>query len=633
MVLMHRILASCAFVALLSGCATNTAVEQTLSGKIAKLPSGVRPCALPVPKAPRLIEKPAGTSWFAPKPPVYPDFSDRRPVLAQAQCISDAFKQYVKAWMDGRVPAEIPAAFLPQGMNLADYPRFRLVRPQDITPEQQWAIRPAFESIDHKKLYGFFPDPNVSYIVIPALFAPFGTRVIVEGKFPYARFFDAQITPSFVPENYHYDAWAGVGEVPIVDADIEPLPGHTNPFRPGAVRTGSKRSYRLEFRLAAGDPVALNPAFRPPHFRSPGNVRYGGGIMYQGPWGNPGSPDGHKRGVWDSGQLWLRYYAPDHRRGPLAGVPLPKIYYMLEDGRKFYVAPDMGPFIARSNRTTDGGVNTFVPPAVDAAQGGPGGGWYKQTGIFRAILAGVAMGTGWGTKEYARLLDKGVTGRGSDLPPPNNYEQSATSATYVDYLSRGMSIEKGKVVVLTGKLPTFPQTRDGARVMQAAQLRYWSIVGYGVPAGWDFLWAFFNKNTIPGLATHAVMDDEVVLNKDRFYTIVMSRPEDRPNNSAPRNGVTWVNWGPYGSVSWTLRWLSVGPEWKAPFAPTPELLGRKPDWPDRAYDARAIGMNSHKGTLGPYLPKVHYMSREAFEKLGARVNPRKVPEWEATRKK
>jgi hypothetical protein len=89
-------------------------------------------------------------------------------------------------------------------------------------------------TIDFRAVLLQFPDPHCTYLLLP-LFAPFGSRVIVEGQFPHARFFDLQITPSFIPEAYH-DGYYGVGEVPIVDADIQPLPGSTNPFRPGADR-------------------------------------------------------------------------------------------------------------------------------------------------------------------------------------------------------------------------------------------------------------------------------------------------------------------------------------------------------------------------------------------------------------
>jgi hypothetical protein len=50
------------------------------------------------------------------------------------------------------------------------------------------------------------------------------------------------------------------------------------------------------------------------------------------------------------------------------------------------------------------------------------------------VIGGLAINSKWGGPEYVRQLDKGVAGLGFDLAAPNNYEQSATSATYIDYL-------------------------------------------------------------------------------------------------------------------------------------------------------------------------------------------------------
>jgi hypothetical protein len=106
--------------------------------------------------------------------------------------------------------------------------------------------------------------------------------------------------------------------------------------------------------------------------------------------------------------------------------------------------------------------------------------------------------------------------------------------------------------VLTGKLPTFPRTHNGEEIMQAAQMRYWSIVGYEVPLSWDFARAMMGADSRPsGLAVHEVFDENIVLNRDRNYIIVMSRPEDRPANATAANGVTWVEWGPSAMVAWS----------------------------------------------------------------------------------
>lgn len=430
-----------------------------------------------------------------------------------------------------------------------------------------------------------------------------------------------QVTPSFDPRSYRYDGWAGVGEVPIVDADIAPLPGATNPFRVGARRDAPNRRYCVDFEMAVGDPTELNRAFRPPFFRDADPRRFGAGLIYQGPFADPAG-QGHKRGRWDNGHIWIRYYLPDDGKGPFAGAPLPKATLSLADGRRFWLQSDNRAFIARANRAVRPRATSLAPQPLS----GPNAGWTKQAGILRAIYSGFAIETNWGSKEYVRLFDRGVAARGADLPRPNDYEQSATSCTYIDYLVRGMQCARGHVVVLTGKLPLTPRTRVGSGVMQAAEARYWSLTGYVVPEGFDMLGAVMNPNYPAGLAAHCLMDEDLVLQGDRRYIIALSRPEDRPANARPEAGVTWSDWGEAGNISWTLRWMTVGPDWTAPNAPTPQKLGRRAEWAEDSFDPRVIP-NGHDGALGAYVPRVSYLTRAQFEALGDRIAADAVPIW------
>ena len=581
-----------------------------------------RPYRAAAPPPVRLLDKPPGSAWWAPKPPAYPQGIAAERLIRDAQGYSDALRCYIEAWFDGRVPAELPARFVPPGVNRKDHRRFRLMREDEVRPEAQWAERLA-HTIDPQRLYGSFPDPNCTYL-IAFLFAPFGCTLEMSGEFPHARFFDVQISPSFDPKSYRYDGGIGVPEVPIVDADIEPLPGHVNPFRVGADRDAAERGYALRFDLAIGDPVAGDEAMRPP-FRAPGNRRRGGALFFQGPWGAYPWIGGHGRGAWDIGQLWVRYYRPDDAKGALAGVPHPRLVYRLPDGRGFWLAVDTQGIHERANRTVALKPGSAEPTAKE--HNDHRFGWAKQVGIFRGVITGLAMNTGAGGPDYVRALDKGVAGRGHDLPAPNHYEPSATSCTYIDYMVRSMTCAQGKVVVLTGRMPRCPRTGAGGGRMAAAEARYWSIVGYHIPDGWDFLKAFA-PDAVNGVAQHAVMDEEVVLQDEQWFVIALSRPEDRPVNATADAGVTWVDWGAGPKVSWTLRWLSVAPEWIAPTAPTAAKVGPDGDWAHPAFDPDAMWKrNSFDGVMGEYQPRVHYLTTAEFEALGARVRPGDVPLW------
>ena len=70
------------------------------------------------------------------------------------------------------------------------------------------------------------------------------------GRIVSSCFMDFQILEPFDPE-FPTTSGLGAPEVPIVDVDINPDPGHTNPYRKGANRNAKKRHYHLEFDLKA----------------------------------------------------------------------------------------------------------------------------------------------------------------------------------------------------------------------------------------------------------------------------------------------------------------------------------------------------------------------------------------------
>ena len=580
----------------------------------------------PVP-APVLLAKPEGSPFWFPKAPVYPYYAnlDQSNITIAAKCLSTSLELYIKAWLDGKASAEIPANLLPVGTDLTAFKNFKLVHPDQIDYTHQWLVRPATK-LDPNGVRIDFPDPNATYLVSP-LYAPFGTVVKISGDFPHARFFDIQSTPSFWPQNYRYNGSIGVPEVPLVDADILPEPGSHNPFLPGADRNSNRRHYAVELVMAAGDPTVLNSAFKPPFYRGHGNKRFASGIQYQGAWGAPKS-GGHGRGVWDIGSIWIRYYAPDNAQGVLGGVGLPKIVYELPDGREYYIEVDHSVSDAQANRIVKLKPTAAMEPDPKSAQLG----WNKEFGIFRAILVGFAKSTGQTSptgKGYVRDVDRGVSSRGLELAGAAHFEPSATSATYINYLDKGMSCGKGSVVILTGTLPRIAKTRSGESPMQRGQARYWSLVGYAVPTIGELLGVFFNPSQAKiGVPVHAIYDEDFQLDKENNYILVFSRPADRPVNATKENGITWCDWGNRGLISWTVRWLSVSPDWAFDKTPNESLLPpSQADWASSTFDATVLDKNNNQGFLGKYQPIVHYMKRIDFEHLGKKPTANQIPKW------
>lgn len=554
--------------------------------------------------------------------PSYPDYQDKQAVISEAQAISDRLSDYIRAWHQGKAPATIPAELLPSGIS-PQLKNFRLLHPHQVRATEQWIVRKA-EKINHKALHHLFPDPNATYLVLGTFLAPFGTKVIMDGQFPHSRFFDVQVSPPLDPAFYYYEGAFGVPEVPIVDVDIEPLAGHSNPFRQGVRRNVDKRGYQLTWTLSMGNGAQIEPAYKPPYFRAPSNHRYASALVYQGPLAEPQSEwskFGNKRGIWNIGSFWIRYYAPDFGVGSLGGVPLPKVVEELPTGERFFLAADFQEAERAINQTR----SALPTPGADPGKlEGTDVGWTHDFDILHGGLAAIFEGVGKSTaadKAYGRELVLGLTSRGQRQPPPGNYESSTSRCTYISYLSRGMTINNNFVAVLTGRLPKIPPTREGSLTMQAGQARYFSITSYPTPDWLDL--------SFIGPALTSVMDDEIVTDSEGQYVIVYSRKSDRPKNAYPGNGVTWVDWGDVAHQGWVLRWLSVHPDWRDPQI-VPDITNlpyETTSWFSPSFDSTLTRINSHQGKLGTYQPKVHYLSKEKFEQLGLTVRASAVPDW------
>jgi len=538
-------------------------------------------------------------------------------IKAEAEAISDGLEAYIIDWLDGQVPAEIPDSLIPEGV--ADSKNFYLKPPAEVSPEETWGIRKA-KPINKDSLYAGIPDPQVTYLYLGTALAPFGSKLVVEGEFPHCRFFSFQISPPIDGEGYYANREFGGAEVSLADVDIDPLPGHTNPFRLGGNRTATNRSYRVEFELAVGDGVALNDgAFEYPYLKAGNNRRTGALLTYQGPLGQKtlAQTPLDNPGQWNLGALWVRIYQPDDGTGPYGGVPLPKVYYELPDGRRYFIGSDFSKLQNRADFTSPNQEKV----AARNPHFGPAVGWKKSWGITRSILSGVCQANGWSRQDSAqriREIDLGWTGRGEFRPAPHNYEPHATTNNYINYLGRKVDILPGRVLVLTGKMPTFPSTRNGEPVMEGGEVRYWSIAGIDDDP----------FSPLPATTIHAIVDDEVVLDEGRNYIIVYSHPDDRPANATAANGVTWVNSGTQTNHGLLLRWLSVGQDWFTPLSPNEEALHWSvSDWAGTQYDSTLIDVNWRQGHMQCFLPRVHDLAKEQFEALGPNLSVPQIPVW------
>ncbi len=534
----------------------------------------------------------------------------------EAKQLSDRLERYIRDWYAGKASAKLPKGLLPPSIDNEKTKNWTLLRPEEVKPENQWYSRPANEiPEDFSKLYFLSPDNHCTYLKM-IFVAPFDSQLLVEGDFPHARFMDYQILEPFDPK-FPTTSGLGAPEVPIVDVDINPDPGHTNPFRRGANRNATKRHYHLTFDLKAGNSVELNPkAMIPPAYRAPGNKRVGGPFACSGPLGD---------GRIIASVLWLRYYAPDKAAGSFGGVTLPKALLRLNTGEPFWLQCDFSVAKERQNIAAPG---FYTPPKEPPDFIGPTVGWFKMFGIWLTFAEGFAYPRAkpWGllplkwAKKYVTSRQKCLFRRGPDMPAPGNHEFSASACGYISYLFRGMFLGKNKVYAFTGKLPVTPETRNGEPVAKTGEARYWSICHTGNGEGKKY----------PALLYGCLMDDEILVNSKNEYIIVFSRRDQRPSNARPECGVTWQAYGPESVQAFTLRWMSVIPDDHLPeYAPDIDNIPWSTGaWSQPTWNRKLIGFNNQDGILGPYQPLIHYLTKEEFENLGCPINPASVPRWE-----
>jgi hypothetical protein len=166
-----------------------------------------------------------------------------------------------------------------------------------------------------------------------------------------------------------------------------------------------------------------------------------------------------------------------------------------------------------------------------------------------------------------------------------------TTAYMVTYLSR----ELGPVYVFRAKLPAFPDTYARTKIMPDGQVQYWSVATMAsAPSG--ELWDGLSDMMLP-------------LDAQGYYTIVVSRPEDRPKNATRENGVAWMDWGPGEGLDdprdrkdWGMLLMRF-------------MVCHK-DWQDSPCKVSKPG--TEEAVMGPYYPRGYYTTKAEFESKGPR---------------
>jgi hypothetical protein len=276
--------------------------------------------------------------------------------------------------------------------------------------------------------------------------------------------------------------------------------------------------------------IAFDPDFKP-----------GPNVLYVDPSKNP------------AGVFTYRVYVPNKGRDITGGVGLPQLTWQPNsEGAPAFVSP--------CRDLEKPSVSTVTP--LYAQQDGPETGlpmpgrptpvWHKFTNLCQA---GADL-------FFDNPFGDNVPDSGSN--PCENFGSGGFLSNMDNaYVYTGISRGHGRMLVIHGKAPTFGLT--------GKQLRYWS---------------FCQNDPYTQRYIACLRDDQVKVGKDGFYTIVVSRPSDRPKCAK--------NWLPWGPQPWgTLIYRHM--------LPVPAFSG--------AIQRASYG--SEKTSMGDYYPAARYATPAA----------------------
>ncbi|MEZ5995719.1 MAG: hypothetical protein R3C25_08180 [Hyphomonadaceae bacterium] len=358
-----------------------------------------------------------------------------------------------------------------------------------------------------------YPDANVFYWA--AVFTvPEGARLELRGQYPHSRYmslisYDEAGRPVESLADYLIapgDPGQRLGQArpqrwARLISDAEAAEGDAvNPFVPGNRRDSEARDYRVEVVDAPAD--AARTIGERNAATSAGNVlhapHYGAGQQV----------------------VLYRIYLPDQSRAPDGGVALPAPQLTMADGsvlegadacqalhtgQRLAIAPDatgITPDAYRALISQPGRPDTW--PAQNPAR------WFIQ--LDRESLLGIYTGH---INENARRSEGGF------YPNLDN-----------NYIRTIVNRKHGRVFLIRGRAPTTPHTYGGDEVMGDGELRYWSVCS--------------NQGFANTRVNDCLFDEEIPLDENGFYTIAVSREEDRPRNARPECGLAWLPMAPDG---------------------------------------------------------------------------------------
>jgi len=411
-----------------------------------------------------------------------------------------------------------------------------------------YANLPGAKPIQKPNLY---PDVGSTYFVAQYVL-PEGASLTFHGRFGHERYMSWTM----------FGRPGELGQIAsadhLRDFQIEPDRGSVNPFLPGESRNGGPRRYT--FHVVSGD----IPAKRAPN------------TIYTQTT-DPSTRLG----------MSIRNYLPDRGRDGTGDAGLPKLVLELADGSEVRGKQAC----AMLDPIEDVSISTF-PAAL----------W---KGLVAAsadpVNAPAADPPRWekfwnALYNVAGIFIEDPIKRAETYPPDEIGGFQSNPDT--SYLLTPVSRRYGRLITVSGKMPTFPKTLPASARWnpQDYQVRYWSLCSGSSP--------------VTGLGYDCVYDQQVPLRKHRRYTLVIGRPADRPANARRDCGYRWINFGKGenyddpASRGWVdtlyMRFMAADPD----FAEAPQQVEEA---------------GTEAQVMGPYFPRSKYWTKSEFKQLGCTV--------------
>lgn len=398
-----------------------------------------------------------------------------------------------------------------------------------------------------------YPDAGVFYW--SAVFTiPAGAKLQLEGEFPQSRYMSL----------ISYDG-RGAPIESLADYLIQPDENSTNPYVVDNDRNDTNRKYTLDILNAA------SPQNREEGIRLAKPDQLEGNSLESNLTNTLHAPS------YANGQqsILYRIYVPDKNTSETGGVAMPAPVLTLASGeilrgidacnalnasQQLLITPNaVGVPMSTYRELIDqpDKPNTWpatVPPT-----------WYLQ--YDRKFLLGIYNGD---------LPDSPRKSTGGFYPNLDN-----------NYVRTIINRKHGKVFVLRGKLPTTPKTWNGDDKMTAGDLVYWSICS--------------NQGFANTRVNDCLFDEQVPVDSNGIYTIVVSREEDRPRNARKECGIGWLPMANDGD--------GVADE-DVTIVQIRNMLA-SPDFKEAIQNVKEIG--TEKEVMGPYMPNSFYTTTGAFE--------------------